>query len=461
MSAACLLSGFRAVSDDDYARVTIAARFAASPTLDPSGTSWLPVPFWLYGSAMGAFGDTLLVARATAFALGVTGAVLVWVAARVFGLGQRAALLGAVGAAVLPYGAWLSVAMVPEAPSAALVLLGAACLCRAEIKLRWLGALALGTACLCRYEVWASALTFAALTGWEAVRTKRRELFWPALATLLPAAAWLLHGQVRHGDALFFVARVSQYRAALGQPPTGWLNALLATPWAVVRFEPELFAVAAVCLGFTLRGQRSPFAAEAWRAVAVVLALVLLLVGAEASGGSATHHPERSLLPVFWFLALLSAGLVSRLAQAPKPTRWLPALALPLALAGSLLLRPEVRDSFVDRQDEERVGRMLRAAGASHVLIDTDDFGFFAVQAGLGAGRGSPLLNHDPRQRQPEESRAGTVAGLRKVLAQRGAEWLVTPHARAPLAMALGVIRAETPRFVVFKLNREALRGGL
>ncbi len=49
-SLAVLGSGFRAVSEDDYARIVIAQRFAAAPRLDPSGTRWLPLPFWLYGN---------------------------------------------------------------------------------------------------------------------------------------------------------------------------------------------------------------------------------------------------------------------------------------------------------------------------------------------------------------------------------------------------------------------------
>ena len=52
-SSACLRDGFPiAVSDDDYARVVIAEQWAHAPKLDPSGTSWLPLPLWLNGSAM-------------------------------------------------------------------------------------------------------------------------------------------------------------------------------------------------------------------------------------------------------------------------------------------------------------------------------------------------------------------------------------------------------------------------
>jgi 4-amino-4-deoxy-L-arabinose transferase-like glycosyltransferase len=105
-SLLCLWSGFRAVSDDDYSRVVIAARFAQHPTLDPSGTSWLPAPFWLYGAPMAVFGDSLLTARVVAVLAGAASAVLVWLAARVLGLSERAAWWGALGAVVLPYGAW-------------------------------------------------------------------------------------------------------------------------------------------------------------------------------------------------------------------------------------------------------------------------------------------------------------------------------------------------------------------
>jgi hypothetical protein len=44
-----LARGFSHVSDDDYARTVIAEQFAHAPRLDPSGTSWLPLPFWVAG----------------------------------------------------------------------------------------------------------------------------------------------------------------------------------------------------------------------------------------------------------------------------------------------------------------------------------------------------------------------------------------------------------------------------
>ncbi|HYQ17648.1 MAG TPA: hypothetical protein VEQ58_17870, partial [Polyangiaceae bacterium] len=179
--------------------------------------------------------------------------------------------------------------------------------------------------------------------------------------------------------------------------------------------------------------------------------LVLFLVAADASGGSATHHPERSLLPVFWFMALLAAGLVVQLAESERAWR-LPALALPLALAASLLLRPDIRRTFVDRHDEEQVGSVLRSLNAKRVALDTDDFGFFAIQAALGAGRSWALSQHDPRQ--PEPPRPSSAPELAQRLKQAGgASWLVTPRERAALAAPLGTVRVTTPRFSIIELT--------
>src|SRR5688572_26177721 len=153
VAGAVLAQGFRALSDDDYARIVIAQRFVAAPALDPSGTSWLPFPFWIYGATMSVFGRDPNVARATAVALGVAGAVLVWNAARWLGAGRRGALAGGLLAAAFPYSAWLGAATVPEAPTAALVVFGSASASVTGAR-RLLGAAALCAACLSRYEAW-------------------------------------------------------------------------------------------------------------------------------------------------------------------------------------------------------------------------------------------------------------------------------------------------------------------
>jgi len=217
-----------------------------------------------------------------------------------------------------------------------------------------------------------------------------------------------------------------------------------------VRFEPELFAIATVALGSSVRRGHSPFGATAWRPVLALSALVGFLIAADVTGGSDTHHPERSLLPVFWFLALLAAGLVVRLAEQPRAWR-LPLLAVPLAFAGTLLLRPALRSSFVERGEEEQVGRVLRRLGATDVALDTDDFGFFAVQAGLGYGASWVLDERDPRKRRAPAPRS--TPELEQRLRAGHSRWLVTPRERAELALPLGKLVLSTPRFVVVQLN--------
>jgi hypothetical protein len=448
-SLACLASGFRAISDDDYARVAIAARFAAQPSADPSGTSWLPLPFWLYGAPMWLFGDSLATARGVALVLGAASAALIWLAASWLGLPRRTALIGALGATLLPYGAWLSAATVPEAPTAALLVLGAVSLLRPEPQRRLVGALALGAACFSRYEAWAPALVFALVTTWDAWRARSKWLAVAVAAPLVPMALWLLHGVFVHGDAWFFVARVTQYRAALGREASGWASALLSTPLALVRFEPELWAVFVVALGAGLKRGESPFTGLAWRPVVLLASLVALLIIGDARGGSATHHPERSLLPVFWFLALITAGLVSNAAANLERAWLLPALALPLALAGALWLRPPLLATFVDRREEEHIGRLLRRIDARGVALDTDDFGYFAIQAALGHGKSFVLDEHDPRQQALRP--AANAEELRARLGK--ARWLVTPHERAALAGSFGVVQAKTERFTLLALT--------
>lgn len=449
VSLACWASGFRAISDDDYSRVVIAARFAAHPSPDPSGTSWLPLPFWLLGAPMWLFGDSLTTARGVALVLGAGSAVVIWIAARWLGLPTRAALVGAIGATLLPYGAWLSAATVPEGPTAALIVLGAVSLLRPEASKRLIGGLALGAACFCRYESWAPALLFAAVTALDARRAKQKLLWLAALVAVGPIVLWLLHGIFIHGDALFFVTRVTQYRAALGREASGWGSALTSTPLALVRFEPELFAVFAVALGLSFRRGESPFSGAAWRPLATLGALMLLLIVADARGGSATHHPERSLLPVFWFLALITAGLISNLATAGARGWLLPLVALPLALAGGLWVRPPLLTTFAHREEEEHLGRLLRHIDAHDVALDTDDFGFFAVQAALGYGRSWPLSDRDPRR--PALPTPRSADELRQRL--EGAKWLLTTHERAKLAEPFGQVRATTDRFTVLALT--------
>src|SRR6187402_2154709 len=186
-------SGFRALSDDDYARLSIAQRFAQEPHFDASGTSWLPAPFWAYGAAFRGFGSGLGVSRTVAIVLALAATVLVYVAARVLGTSRMAAVVAAVLSCMLvPYSAFLGLAALPEVPCAALLLFSAATLASCAPTLRALGGVSLIVACLSRYEAWSVATVCAAFCLWDAVRQRR--LAWLACAALALAgpALWLI-----------------------------------------------------------------------------------------------------------------------------------------------------------------------------------------------------------------------------------------------------------------------------
>lgn len=456
VSGLVLALGFRAVSDDDYARTVIAQRFAESPSWDPSGTSWLPLPFWIHGGAMQLFGTSLGVARATALLLGIAASLMLHQAGLWSSGERRAALAGALLACLIPYFALLGVATVPEAFSAAAIVLGAASLSALDPARRWLGAGALGLACLSRYEAWPVAAGFVAVSIRDALATRRTSLLGPALAAALPMLAWLLHGSLHHQDATFFLTRVAAYKRALGGEPSTALDALLAYPLLAIRHEPEIVVLGGLgaLLGFdhVVRGRE-----RCWLLLAGLLAF--LCIGA-LYDGVPTHHAERVLLPLWLWAALVAGSTFTRELRAPAGTRRrrVAGAALSLLLgAGGLRLALGGPEPFVDRSAELEIGTRARqlVPAPARLAIDTPDYGFFSVTAAFGSPARTLVLDardpREPRAADPFVSRAA----LRARLEGAGAGWLVAsggPH--ATLAAELGPVRARNARFVLVELAR-------
>ena len=337
VSVGLLAAGFRAVSDDDFARVVIAQQWAHTPRLDPTGTSWLPFPFWLNGAVMLVFGRSLLVAQVVAVALGVASSLLVAISAQRITGDRRAALLAGLASTLVGWSAWLGVATVPELLTAALTLFAAASLTTASARARWLGAAALGLATLSRYEPWPVAIAFAAWSvaspagarGERAAHGGRAQentalqrvvrgltRVGPAVVALLGPAAWIAWNRVAHGDPFHFVARVAAYHRAVGQASSdGVLARLAAYPLAFACEMPEVL-VAALAVAVAAASPRSrsavmararPFAAPLVLAGVQVAALSISLV----KDGAPTHHPERALLFPALALVVLAAGVAS------------------------------------------------------------------------------------------------------------------------------------------------------
>jgi dolichyl-phosphate-mannose-protein mannosyltransferase len=428
IGAAVLLGGFRAVSDDDFARVVIAQTWAAAPHLDPTGTSWLPLPFWLQGGVMLLAGPSLLVARITAFALGVLAALLVHAAARLLVLDRRGALAGAFCAAILPWSARLGVATVPELPAAALTLFAIASLTDPTPRTRLLGALALFAACLCRYEPWPVAIVFTLFTlrdtlGHDLARAPALGAI--ALALAAPAL-WIAHNARAHGDPFHFLARVAAYKRALGGGEGG-LAALAGYPLALLREEPEVCVLAAVLLVAAL-ARRRPLPRSFARVALALAVLLAALTAAAVPGGAPTHHAGRALLTL-WLAAAIYVGDASLHALRSRARHAHAALVAAVMLVGVTILRPWYArlDSFTARHDETTLGAAVAAnlPRDTRVLLEVRDYAYYAVQAAAGAPPRFVLDRRlDPRLAE-EPSSFTTAAALTERLRALGVDYAV------------------------------------
>jgi hypothetical protein len=112
------------------------------------------------------------------------------------------------------------------------------------------------------------------------------------------------------------------------------------------------------------------------------------------------------------------------------------------------------REGFVDRSEEVALGEQARveaAARPGNLLVDTKDYGFFAVMAAFGRpGMSSPADDHDPRRR-PALDAFSSEAELRRRLGQ--SRWLLATREHATLARRVGSLAAETPRFVLVRVG--------
>ncbi len=424
-------SGFRALSDDDYARIAIAQRFAHAPHFDPTGTSWLPAPFWVYGAMFRCFGTGLGVARATAIGAGLAATVLVYLAARLLGAAPFSALLGAAFSALLaPYSAILGIAAVPEVPCAALLLFGMATLAQREPGLRALGGAALSAACLSRYEAWPIALVFAAYCTWDARRERRVAYLGGAALALVGAACWLALGRLEHGDALFFVARVTGYRRALGGPQASLVRRLVEFPWLAL-WEGFLLWPLLLIPAFLADKTQRQKQLDAERSLVALGALLAFLILGSVRDGVPTHHAARVLLPIWCFASIVAGHMIGRLVT----TRWalvralvLVAVVLPPSLSGPYASR----EGFAERQRELEAGQVARARVTGTLAIDTPDYGFFAVQAGFGSPSNTFVLDdHDPRHPSPNPFR--DAAAVERALREHGAEFALVSQGHASL----------------------------
>ena len=429
-------SGFRALSDDDYARISIAQRFAQEPCFDPTGTSWLPAPFWAYGAAFRAFGADLRVARTLAIVLALAATVLVYIAARVLGTTRIAAVVAAVLSCMLvPYSAFLGIAALPEVPCAALSLFAAATLATRDPRLRALGGAALISTCLSRYETWPIAAVCAAFCLWDAREQRRWAYLGCAVLALSGPALWLIASHFSHGDAWFFIGRVTGYRRALGGGEVPLWRRLAEYPWALI-WNALGLSVLFPIFSFMAPKTRQPDAPRYARCAVALLAMLAFLILGSVRDGTPTHHAARVLLPL-WFFGCVVAGreFTRRATDAAGRRRVAIVVAAITAIPLIQGMHLPSSEGFAQRALELEAGKAARMETKLDLAIDTTDYGYFAVQAGFGSPLGTSVLDdHDPRR--PKAAFADPFASsetLERTLHEQNARFAVLTTAHAAL----------------------------
>ncbi|MCA9588963.1 MAG: hypothetical protein KC657_26790 [Myxococcales bacterium] len=403
LSFVAIRLGFDHVSDDDFARVTIAQEFAHAPKLDPTGTSWLPLPFWLLGAVMMVLGRSLTVARVASVLFAALATPLPYLAMRRGGVARRDALLGVTMATLCPWSVWLGAATVPEAMAASLVSAGAIGLGLsgrergaddARSTALWLACVA--GACLSRYEAWPVAATIAAASvvgAWRAGPgdARRRALVVAALASAAPLA-WMAWNAHAHDGPLHFFRRVSSYKRAMGEGTTDTLAALAMYPILLITTATGVSVPALLGLGRreVTRTWATPLACAA-------VAIAMLAYG-NVRDGAPTHHPERALLVPLHLLGPFAAAALGPVVLATRRGR--AAIAFAFVVWGAFLVRAMAWRAPAQAADEDRApqvarGRELARRGVTALSLEPCAYEHYALIAGYGA----PERVHVPRER--------------------------------------------------------------
>lgn len=445
-AVACVLVlalGFDHVSDDDYARVTIAQAFAHAPKLDPSGTSWLPFPFWLLGGTMMAIGRSLAAARVASIVFASLAAVLPYVALRTTGASRKTSLLASSLALLSPWSLWLGAATVPESFTASFTAAAAIALgCGAhdasgaqsasaagegaledaarDRDHRWveLGgaawvrvafALGLLAACLSRYEAWAVAAVLAVVLAVRGVRVLRSATpaspgatragwLYLGLAGLVAVGplAWMAWNAHAHGDPLHFFQRVARFKRALGEGSPGTVEALLLYPRLFVTRRPDVtLALACTLFGAHFFVRSRADVRRRWLvALACAAAQTAFLAYGNLRDGAPAHHAERALLGVLFILAAFTMDVLGDAAPAALARARVAALGVGAVVVLAWLANGVVALSDVpgvpgngaadDRRAQLAAGNGLRNEHVEHIEITPCAYEHFALVAAYG-----------------------------------------------------------------------------
>jgi hypothetical protein len=360
---------------DDYARVTIAQSFAHAPRLDPSGTSWLPFPFWWMGTFLALLGRSLTVARIASIVLASLAAALPYAALRIASVDRARALGGTAFALVTPWMLWLGGATVPEsftatASASAIIVLAA----RPSAPFAAL----LACACLSRYEAWpVAAVAAVALIARD---RSRRSLGIAAFCAAAPIL-WMLWNAHAHGSPVHFFHRVSSFKRAIGAGSTSTSEAVLFYPRLLATTRPEV--VVATLAG--LYALRDAALRKRWLVpLGAALAQIVFLAAGNARDGAPAHHPERALVGVLVLLALFGVDACASLAPRLRLAS-LSVAGLLWAFSARAFADAPGRSPSEDRRAQIARGDGLRTQTPEGFTLSPCSYEHFALIAAYGA----------------------------------------------------------------------------
>jgi hypothetical protein len=393
--------GFDHISDDDFSRVTIAQGFAHDAHLDPSGTSWLPFPFWIMGLGMKVLGRELATARGLAIFFSSLAAPLPWIALRLTKVPTWRAFGALVFALGSPWAIWTGAATVPESFTASLTAAALIALASADTLHRraliGFGA-AMLAACFSRYEAWPAAAVAAIALGVKFRATRRREVLIALALCVAGPLLWMAWNAHAHDGPLHFFRRVSTFKKAIGDGSTSTFDALVYFPKLLFAVRPEVTIPALVLVPLAIADKD---VRKQWGLpLLAVLAEVTFLAIGNARDGAPAHHSERALLACFEILALyvgfvlltpwirvLKDEEAAKTQKTPKAQRAFMGFVLVAWLV--TLLRAdgtmpgtqpsELRDAQVQRGDK------LRREGAKKLEVTPCGYEHFALVASYGA----------------------------------------------------------------------------
>lgn len=386
--------GFDHVSDDDFARVTIAQTFAHSPRLDPTGTSWLPFPFWFLGSAMAAFGRSLACARLASIALSSAAAAFVTVALRASGATRTSTVVALVLMFLSPWSLWLGASTVPESFTASFACAAALGLGGPQIAsigkpFRFACAVALFAACASRYEPWPVAAVLGVVLLVRARGGDRSHLGLLAAIVILGPLAWMAWNLHAHGSMIHFLHRVASYKRAIGDGSTDTPSALLFYPRLLLRMRADVVAAFACALPLL----RKPEIRARWIVpLACIAAELAFLAVGNARDGAPAHHPERALLGVVFLMAAFSGDALAN----TLPTFFRRARSATVALTTVLVVgwianvrpvfgTPPGTNATEDRAAQIAEGTRLKTENVTGVVVVPCAYEHFALMAAYEA----------------------------------------------------------------------------